>query len=60
MPDVITLEVRNRGGDCHVQVKEKRGVWGSGKNLLEAIGDLVWHHPKVFGIEVEDHRIKKG
>lgn len=49
----ITIVYKKRTSDIHVQLAGKPGIWACGKNLHEAIGDLVMHHPERFGVVIE-------
>lgn len=50
IPKPLQLVTTGRAGDVHVQVEGRAGVWGSGKNTYEAVGDMITHHPEVFDI----------
>lgn len=39
-------------GSVHASLTGVQGVWGSGKNLHEAIGSMVCAHPESFGIKI--------
>jgi hypothetical protein len=36
----------------HAQLKGRQGVYGAGDTPSDAIGDLVFSHPKQFGVVV--------
>lgn len=53
-PDApIVIEVTKRSADYHACIKGRPGVWAAGRNMDEAIGDLIRHHSEQFGITVE-------
>lgn len=37
----------------HAQLEGNGGVWACGLTPYAAIGDLILHHPEIFGVEVE-------
>ena len=47
----LELVIKQRGNDWHVCIKGREGVWAAGRNLREALGDLVYFHQDVFGIK---------
>ena len=49
---MLNIIITERAGDIHVQVEGKVGVWGCGKTIYEAIGNLVFNHKEVFNIGV--------
>lgn len=36
----------------HAQIKNQPGTWGCGINPYEAVGNLVYNHPEMFGAEM--------
>lgn len=49
----IVIEVMERLHDYHACIKGRPGVWAAGRNMDEAIGDLIRHHSEKFNIVVE-------
>ena len=47
----MRLKVTKRTGDWHCCVEGDESVWGCGKTIAEAIGNLVWSHADWFGID---------
>lgn len=49
----IVIEVTKRSGDYHACIQGHPGIWAAGRNLDEAIGDLIRHHAAKFNVIVE-------
>lgn len=47
-----TIEVTKRASDYHACIKNKKDLWGCGKNICESIGSLIMNHPENFDIEI--------
>lgn len=50
---MATIEIRERASDFHAQLKDHPEIWGCGKSVVLAIGDLIMHHSAKFDIKVE-------
>ena len=46
------IVIAPRGDDIWAGMEDKTGVWGAGKSSYAALGDLVFHHQKDFGVEI--------
>lgn len=46
----VNLVVSRRSDDIHVQIEGRPTAWGAGNSVYSAVGNLVTHHPEVFGI----------
>ncbi len=48
-----TIVITSRGDDIHAALKGEPGVWGCGKSVWSAIGNLITAHPEEFEIGFE-------
>ena len=49
-----TVIINGRTCDVMAHLEDNPGVWGSGDNRAEAIGQMVNAHPEIFDIEIVD------
>ena len=47
----MKIIVTQRADDIHVSVEGQPGVWGCGKSMYSAIGNLVSAHKTLFNVE---------
>ena len=51
----VVLIIKKRTDDYHASLKDAPGVWGCGKSVYAAIGNLINAHPEKFNIKIEHH-----
>ena len=47
------IVITKRSDDYHACLKGKPCIWGCGKTVVEAIGQLMLAHPEIFGLEIK-------
>jgi len=47
--------IEKRTDDYHASLKDEPGIWGCGKSVYAAIGNLINAHPEKFNIKIEHH-----
>ena len=45
--------VKRRSDDYHASLEENPGIWGRGKSMKEAVGDVISAHPEKFNLIIE-------
>jgi hypothetical protein len=53
MPTVV---VERRPDDYMAYLQGHKTIWGCGKSISEAIGDVIQSHPESFGVKTEFDR----
>lgn len=50
----MIIKVTKRQDDIHACIADNPGFWGCGQSIPEAIGNIVFAHPEVFGMSRKD------
>jgi hypothetical protein len=50
---LVRVVLTQRVHDFHAALQGRDGIWGTGGNAAEAIGQMVFAHPLVFGVEID-------
>ncbi len=48
------IKVTKRGNDYHACLVEQPDIWGCGRSIDEAIGDLIRNHQDTFDITIHE------
>lgn len=61
MSNKKTIVVTRRQSDLHACIKGRPQIWGTGRTIAEAVGDMIFSHAATFGVEVQiDDQKKTG
>jgi len=49
---ITNITVTKRSSDYHACLENRPGIWGCGRNICEAIGDVIMNHPERFNLNI--------
>jgi len=49
---ITNIIVTKRASDYHACLENHPGIWGCGRNIYEAIGNVIMNHPERFNLKI--------
>ena len=50
----MNIVVEKRSDDYMAYLESDKAIWGCGSTVVEAVGELIYFHPEVFNINVQN------
>jgi len=49
---ITNITITKRASDYHACLENHPGIWGCGRNIYEAIGNVIMNHPDRFNLKI--------
>jgi len=53
---ITNITITKRASDYHACLENHPGIWGCGRNIYEAIGNVIMNHPDRFNLKIVEEK----